>query len=358
MVSFMDRKTCFVSFCVTFVYFYIHGNPTHLAFESLAIKTPPRYSPVEIFTTYFPQCHIPPNSSWVTWLRSYGQYVPTTEPARYDHFCPVMKARYNCAWPTNTTDIPRAFDYHFVWKHPQYPQVCNLRQLVQFIGGPAGIPGKKIFLQGNSYLRQVWEALVCGFGQQITNLTLYENGPSMSLEGSAKRGGQKISSEQLGNFMPDAVTIDGCHGSGLEWRLDDYYRQNVTIPPNHDKCNDDIASVEFGNVQFAYIFRKEWYQIDALVDSYRKIGMPNELDVVVLNSKSRNSTARSLIDFSKLLSMLIEVQKRSLGTYFGADNPWITDPPDGHPCMPGIPDDEANILLFLLLLKEYQKELY
>ena len=33
---------------------------------------------------------------------------------------------------------------------------------------------------------------------------------------------------------------------------------------------------------------------------------------------------------------------------FDADNPWITNPPDNHPCLPGVADDdEVHLLLFL-----------
>ena len=45
---------------------------------------------------------------------------------------------------------------------------------------------------------------------------------------------------------------------------------------------------------------------------------------------------------------LKNIQKRDTGQYFGANNPWITDVPDGHPCLPGIPDDEVNLLLMIL----------
>ena len=32
---------------------------------------------------------------------------------------------------------------------------------------------------------------------------------------------------------------------------------------------------------------------------------------------------------------------------FDADNRWITNPPDNHPCMTSVPDDEVHLLLFL-----------
>ena len=36
-------------------------------------------------------------------------------------------------------------------------------------------------------------------------------------------------------------------------------------------------------------------------------------------------------------------------SYFGADNPAMNTVPDLHGCMPGMPDDEVNIILYMLL---------
>ena len=65
----------------------------------------------------------------------------------------------------------------------------------------------------------------------------------------------------------------------------------------------------------------------------------------------------TILSLARLLPFLKATQQSSLdGYFFGASNPWITHPPDNHPCMPGIPDDEANILLYLLLLDQFYKE--
>ena len=44
-----------------------------------------------------------------------------------------------------------------------------------------------------------------------------------------------------------------------------------------------------------------------------------------------------------------KLQARDLNRWFGADNPGILEKPDAHPCLPGVPDDEANVLLYMLL---------
>ena len=47
------------------------------------------------------------------------------------------------------------------------------------------------------------------------------------------------------------------------------------------------------------------------------------------------------------------IQKRDIGRWFGADNPWITNVPDNHACMPGPPDDEINLIMFLIFSKAH-----
>ncbi len=360
MVYSKKRAFLFVSFSVISIYFSKDINQTNVDVESVTIKKHPRYSITEIFRDYFPQCYIPGNHSLIDWLQTYGMYVSTARPPRYDHWCPVMKARYNCAWPPNITGTPQAFEYKFVWKHPHYAQVCDLDHLLEFIGGPAGLSQRHVVLQGNSYLRQVWEALVCGFQDQITNLTLYQNGPPTSLAYITSRRGKLITPRELGQFIVAKRVIEGCHGPSLRTPLGNYYRPNVTIPSNRDKCTDDMAMVEFGNVQFSFIFHPSRFHTDAIVEAYRKLGIPKVIDTVVWmgddETQLRNLTARSRIALGPLLPLLIKTQNWSLGRYFGADNPWITDPPDNHPCMPGIPDDETNVLLLLLMMEKYQTQ--
>jgi hypothetical protein len=80
-----------------------------------------------------------------------------------------------------------------------------------------------------------------------------------------------------------------------------------------------------------------------------------DVDILVYNSDQRQLPFVSQIKASRVINVqtwkpaLEEMQIRDLGRYFGADNPWITNPPDGHPCMPGMPDDEVHLLLYSLL---------
>lgn len=284
-----------------------------------------------------------------------------TQEPRYDHWCPVMKARYNCAWPPNATNNgatrEQAHQYQFVWKHPGHSRVCDLNELLDYVGGPGGIVRGHVLLQGNSYLRQVWEALVCRNQDQMTHLTLYHNGPPTSMAYIESRRGKLLTPQELGEFVVEdnVHSVQGCHGPSPRTPLANYYRPNVSVPTNRAKCTDDMATVEFGHVKFTFIFHPSRFHSNALEQAYDQLGIvENLVDTMVWmgddEMELRNLVAKSRIDLGPLLPLLIEIQNITVGRYFGADNPWITNPPDNHPCMPGIPEDEANILLWLLLL--------
>lgn len=97
---------------------------------------------------------------------------------------------------------------------------------------------------------------------------------------------------------------------------------------------------------------------------------PREVDAIVFNSGSARVVER---DYPDLLDVFHQTgawqskittwpfinfkgkQRENIGRYFGADNPWIDSPPDLHACMPGMPDDEANMLLLWMMLQQEQK---
>ena len=55
------------------------------------------------------------------------------------------------------------------------------------------------------------------------------------------------------------------------------------------------------------------------------------------------------ITWPKNIQLFKTIQQRDSRQWFGANNPWIIDPPDKHACMPGLPDDEVNLLLYLII---------
>jgi hypothetical protein len=116
--------------------------------------------------------------------------------------------------------------------------------------------------------------------------------------------------------------------------------------------------IEFGHsIRFYYIFRATYWGQD-VQEIYKRLGLNvthMELDLLVWNDDAKNEL-KKIVKSDKKIELNVEhfrdVQKRDIGVYFGADNPWISNPPDNHPCMPGIPDDEANAILFQLLFSD------
>jgi hypothetical protein len=98
------------------------------------------------------------------------------------------------------------------------------------------------------------------------------------------------------------------------------------------------------------------FENEALVHIYQNVfGIPrnSELDVLVWGDDGRKKPFVRLpnrkIRF-EMLPALKSIQQRDLGRYFGENNPWVYDPPGFHACLPGLPDDEVNLLLFWLLI--------
>lgn len=307
-------------------------------------------------------------------LTHVGRYVPANKsmdgPPRYDHLsCFVMKARYNCATTATTGD--RATDWRLVLNTTKDGEDCSPRALVERFGGPVALaedlqsrvtqekskPYVVVF-HGNSFLRQMWEALTCIWRHQITNLLLQQGGPDISLAGLRDRG--PIDTHEIGTILRNPSDEMGCHGST---NLRGYYESDITVPSTIRDCNDNIAMVEFGNkIQFYYIFRP-WVYAN-VTGVYDKVGlMANDIDVLVFNDGENKKYPQSIreqlgagvFDESIVwdLDEFKRIQVRDTKRWFGATNPWVTMPPDNHPCMPGVPDDEADLLLFLLLQRKY-----
>jgi hypothetical protein len=123
-----------------------------------------------------------------------------------------MKARYNRASVFNDTSTEKvATDYKLVWKHTNHTKDCDVRRVVDTVGGPQGLArllGRanhtrpfQVLLQGNSFLRQMFEALVCGFQSQITDLKLRVGCPSVSRASIEAREGRLADIDELGDMI-------------------------------------------------------------------------------------------------------------------------------------------------------------
>jgi hypothetical protein len=216
-----------------------------------------------------------------------------------------------------------------------------------------------VVFHGNSFLRQMWEALTCIWCHQITNLLLQQGGPDICLVGLRDRG--LIDMYEIGTILRNPSEEMGCHG-GADLR--GYYESDITVPSTITGCNDNIAMVEFGNkIQFYYILRP-WVYAN-VTDVYDKVGLrANDIDALVFNDGEDKKYPQSLREQLRAgvfdesivwdLDEFKKIQVRDTGSWYGANNPWISNPPDIHPCMPGVPDDEADLLLFLLLQRNCQ----
>lgn len=337
-------------------------------------------SSLEFIQEHFPECI---SDTGIIDLKTTGSYTPVlpgTQP-RYNHdSCFVMKARYNCAHPPNYTE-PEAFNYELVLNlgYANHTIPCRVRSLVDALGGPVALSQRpnnpttaashtRIAFHGSSYVRQMWEAMTCGFRHDITELMVKRPGPDTSLAAMERRNNLPIAFSEIGKPIRNTQWIQQgrCHGVNRD-ELPLYYHKDVTNTPNKtiDGCNDSIAMVQFQNsVEVYYVFRPNDFSPNALDQIYADYFQITRnfttsdtiIDALVWNvglEKPENilpvgvGTKRE-IAVDPWLPTLMAMQRRDLGVYFGADNPWITHPPDGHPCMPGIPDDEVNLILYML----------
>ena len=316
---------------------------------------------------------------------NFGQAVMVRRPSRYpvpyDHTCKIMKARYNCAHAMHIDE--KATDWILGFESRSGAK-CLMKDLLLKSGGiltlrrhiahwsHRGFAEKKahILLVGNSFLRQIFEAIVCSFSDNETvgPVMVEVGGPDMSL--STLEMNNKFDLTSLGSMVPLA-DLDGCHAfepySGSHW-----YEADEFTPLSRANCSDNIATVEIANIKFYYLFRPysysnlrdvfsllEWnvHKFDAIVSNEDiaiksiQAAFPFLLrKIYPLGTVTKNVTQSgiSVINLNEIVRYFFFVQKRQLHRWFGADNVGISQPPDSHPCMPGPPDDELDVLLFML----------
>ena len=103
-----------------------------------------------------------------------------------------------------------------------------------------------------------------------------------------------------------------------------------------------------------YFFRPYVYEDQRAL--YDRVGLDmGDVDAFIVDRGEEKylesagaSTETPVLLFGSVKPTLERIQRRDIGRWFGADNPWITNPPDMHPCMPGVPDDEASLMLWML----------
>lgn len=316
---------------------------------------------------------------------------------RYNHICPWMKNRYNCASAQMKEYGQNAIDWKLVLSVDQHndnnnnnngdggdtslSKVCNLWDFVHDVGGPVGLGKYKqhekqannktnkertynIVMFGNSFLRQIFQALVCGYGNQITNslVQLYQTF-GIDLKSMKERGERKFEVNELGELR-DLLT-SGKQKCDRYETLPKFYDINFkmdSIPQNCKDYSDNLAMVEFGGViKFYFMFYpSNMANVPQIFDELWKLD-PMDVDMLIFNVAEHNTFLKN--ENNQMLlkafretgvwnrkihwpdSAFPTIQIRDLrssgvnsGTrWFGANNPWIDQVPDRHPCMPGPP---------------------
>jgi len=421
-------------------YEYASTTTTTTAEATVARDTlDPRTIFHQLLRDKYPECRVLSHHNTKTIdLDTMGRYVQVisnnaTNPP-YDHIsCFLMKARYNCAYRPNAP-FRMAHHYELVLQlslpssndtstttttaattATVRDKECRIKALIgdtlqewseQWSHSFKNVtsttttttnPPKNIYrirLQGNSYLRQLWEALACGilasskYSRLVTHLSLQQGGPGISLQDFATRsagggggdGGGGVDVNDLGRPLTNRTYLQqrGCHGENKA-DLSAYYRRKAVVPPNLPGCNDNVAVLELAHQwRISYMFKPTMYTPNALEYLFReRLGIPSsssehtttnptissesEQDVLVWNSvmkEPQNITPPRMIlpkrqqpqqwNIESWLWKLRDLQLRDLNSrYFGANNPWV-HPGDFHACMPGPPDDQAHLLLYLL----------
>eukprot|EP00978_Attheya_sp_CCMP212_P029207 scaffold103162_cov48-Attheya_sp.AAC.1 len=352
---------------------------------------------LDVLRDQFPECISEMQEIDLETIGSY-QRVPEDSPfpvPRYNHTCFVMKAKYNCVRPTATNTnnnnngsseyIPgaQAHDYELVLnldlqqgQGQAQSKPCRLRTVVETIlqngwldrqsqsqSGRHASNGD-VLLLGDSLLRQIWEAMTCGFSEHITSLQVQQGGPSVySHDYDSFSSPHSVGADQLGNPLvftnPQELQLPqaGCHGMS---NVSQFYAPGVKVPSSLDGCNDNIAMVEVGHfLRLYYVYHPEVFSPEAWQEIiHERFGLhPNNNTLVLYNSgRGRRDQPHfpsleqaQRLNIASWLSTLRDLQWRDLGHLFGANNPGVSPRPDQiHACLPGMPDDHVNLLWYML----------
>ena len=377
-------------------------------------------------------------------LMEVGAYIPHDDPPPYDaSSCFMMKARYNCAVRSNTSTA----NWKLVLRSKDggggaaaagggiSTANCDLKSFVTDAGGPKGVAKHllaqqerpnggettqtryNVVLTGNSYLRQMTESMTCAWSDQITQLAVYQGGPSVSSSYLSKRGikgdvdsdnlfephemgslsmyHRRLDNKTISNSSETTETLgsldhimhQGCRGVANNDKLMHFFHKDMNPKPSTiPDCNDNLFMVEFGSsIRFYYIYRP--YMYSNLTHVYSMLGLhPGDIDRFVFNVGADKVIVKQREVYDSLRPGVYEsglqwrdmtawrrLQELHVGRWSGCDNPGMDHVPDIHPvgagvgfemlsdsltikcrnpqlpqCMPGVPDDEVNLLLYLL----------
>lgn len=292
------------------------------------------------------------------------------ESARVSHYdersCFIMDARYNCKHPTPRKNTLLNWKLHL---RDNLGQTCSVSEMWNHTGGlpqlaknirswshrRVNVTHTNVLILGSSFLRQVYESLVCRYRELIVDGLVQVNGSHIGMAEMARKNGTYHASD-MGTMYPMSQYREGCHAD----RASHYYDPTVVPPVLNQECADSISMVEFPEgLRFYYVFRPTVYST-CIPDLFMHMKLEGlHVDAVVTNYVPPEIAALrryldpqvAVIDAVFILESFRAVQTRDCGWWDGADNIGIDHVPDIHPCMPGVPDDELEVLLFALAHK-------
>lgn len=194
---------------------------------------------------------------------------------------------------------------------------------------------------------------------EVRGISIQQDGNSRKDENE-----NKITKDELGTFL----SIDPRKGHRCYHVNPKFYQDGVELPePGIPECDDDVSYIQFGehNMRVYYVFRPSVYRDDVMehiMEERFGIEQLSHIDYLFVNDDQDASLPQSFVqklrtdvwenrqNVERLRSRLELVQTRDAGRLFRSSNPGIiSPPPDTHQCMPGLPDDEAYLLLFALV---------
>lgn len=226
-----------------------------------------------------------------------------------------------------------------------------------------------MLLAGDSQLRQIFQAMACRWRDFITGGSLIV-GPLNRTNPFERHDDKRILFKKSDTVLKPLEQIrrpaytkktfnPPCHH---DIRSSSYYKGGK-FPFKQEQvepiCKDDVAMIEYLNtLRVYYVFRSYAFEggLETVLQDHLKIN-PENVDVVVHNDlqnlninwarKNQRSDMPHFLDFSDVREELKLQMARDATTKYGATNAILKD--DFHPCLPGIPDDEIDILFTALL---------
>mmetsp|Transcript_26475 Transcript_26475/g.67248 ORF Transcript_26475/g.67248 Transcript_26475/m.67248 type:complete len:327 (+) Transcript_26475:238-1218(+) len=274
----------------------------------------------------------------------------------------LMRARYNCQ--EDSRQPPAA-----AWVHLPYRNSNKTwNDIVQEHGGhlkvaERAVPnspfcnrtmrkGIHVLILGDSYLRQVFEAFANRFRKHVTAGAVNTASPPILSMTRPKR--VSVANFSFLRWPSRPTVLPGCHG----FNISAFYK--ASSPFSLQRCEDNLAWLEFNDsLRLYFVFRPYAFSedlrvvlqrladvkledMDFLVCNDRCGGLGDRIRRSFLASCPTRRADRYAIAFDPVRAIIRSQLHTTARSSYGATNGMRTN--DAHACMPGIPDDEVDIL--------------